>query len=118
MAKASSVPTNGSDWGKNSFANTRPVTVLYKKKSYHSIAVPTVDAMTARRSWALCSSGLKAVGVKWVAVIAFSHGAFRAQLANLRWNSPEFSQFRAAARVRIGGGLNFRQQRRFQELRV
>ena len=61
MAKASSVPTNGSDWGKNSFANTRPVTVLYKKKSYHSIAVPTVDAMTARRSWALCSSGLKAL---------------------------------------------------------
>ena len=27
------------------------LTVLYRKKSYHSIAVPIVDAITARRSW-------------------------------------------------------------------
>jgi hypothetical protein len=49
MAKAWRVPTTGSDCGKYSFANTSPVTMLYRKKSYHSMVVPTVLAMTARR---------------------------------------------------------------------
>src|SRR6516225_9328963 len=55
MAKACKVPTKGSDAGKYNFANTRPVTVLYRKKSYHSIVVPIVLAITARRSCAACS---------------------------------------------------------------
>src|SRR5262245_11708894 len=55
MAKLSNVPTKGSDFGKKSFANTSPVTVLYSTKSYHSIAVPIVLAMIARRSWTSCA---------------------------------------------------------------
>src|SRR5713226_3692178 len=50
MANACSVPTNGSDFGKYSWPNTNPVTVLYRKKSYHSIVVPIVLAITARLS--------------------------------------------------------------------
>src|ERR1700689_824938 len=53
---ACSVPNTGSDFGKNSCANTSPVTVLYRKKSYHSMVVPTVLAITARLS-CLRSSG-------------------------------------------------------------
>jgi hypothetical protein len=45
--KACSVPTSGSECGKKSGAKTSPVTVPYRKKSYHSMVVPTVDAMTA-----------------------------------------------------------------------
>src|ERR1700719_3903965 len=55
MPKACRVPTSGSDAGKYSLAKTRPVTVLYRKKSYHSIVVPTVLAITARRNCARCS---------------------------------------------------------------
>jgi hypothetical protein len=50
MPKAFKVPAIASDSGKYSFANTNPVTMLYRKKSYHSMVVPTVLAMTARRS--------------------------------------------------------------------
>jgi hypothetical protein len=50
------MPTSGSDLGKYSCANTNPVTVLYRKKSYHSIVVPIVLAITARLS-CLRSSG-------------------------------------------------------------
>ena len=50
-AKASSTPTSGSDFGKNSLAKTRPVTTLYRRKSYYSMVVPTVLAMIARRNW-------------------------------------------------------------------
>jgi hypothetical protein len=39
MAKACKVPTKGSDAGKYNFAKTSPVTVLYRKKSYHSMVV-------------------------------------------------------------------------------
>src|SRR5215472_16655681 len=56
MRNAWRVPTRGSEFGKYSLAKTSPVTVLYKKKSYHSIAVPTVLATTARLSWRRCSS--------------------------------------------------------------
>src|SRR6516225_5779977 len=64
MPKACSVPTSGSDPGKYSLAKTSPVTVLYRKKSYHSIVVPIVLAITARRNCTRCSSsesGLVAV---------------------------------------------------------
>ncbi len=47
--KASSTPTIGSDLGKNSLPKTSAVTVPYSRKSYHSIVVPTVLAITARR---------------------------------------------------------------------
>src|ERR671939_923637 len=50
MPNAFSVPVSGSFSGKNSRAKTRPLAVLYRKKSYHSIVVPMVLAMTARRS--------------------------------------------------------------------
>src|SRR5580692_7864725 len=56
MPKACRVPTSGSDAGKYSLAKTRPVTVLYRKKSYHSIVVPIVLAITARRNCTRCSS--------------------------------------------------------------
>src|SRR6266496_3907314 len=56
MRNACRVPTSGSEFGKYSLAKTRPVTVLYRKKSYHSIVVPTVLAMTARRSCRRCSA--------------------------------------------------------------
>src|SRR6516225_5351057 len=55
MAKACKVPTKGSDAGKYNFAKTSPVTVLYRKKSYHSIVVPIVLAITARRNCTRCS---------------------------------------------------------------
>src|SRR5690349_15492652 len=55
MPNACRVPTSGSDAGKYSFAKTSPVTVLYRKKSYHSIVVPIVLAITARRNWTPCS---------------------------------------------------------------
>jgi len=38
MRNAWSVPVSGSEFGKYSFAKTSPVTVLYRKKSYHSRA--------------------------------------------------------------------------------
>src|SRR3954452_13467236 len=44
-------PTLGELPGKNNFGNTRAATVPYRKKSYHSMVVPTVLAMTARRRW-------------------------------------------------------------------
>src|ERR1700722_18168114 len=50
MPNACSVPSAALDFGKYSCANTNPVTVLYRKKSYHSIVVPTVLAITARVS--------------------------------------------------------------------
>jgi hypothetical protein len=49
-------PDQRIDAGKYSLAKTRPVTVLYRKKSYHSIVVPIVLAITARRSCTRCSS--------------------------------------------------------------
>lgn len=51
----------GVEFGKNSFPKTSAVTVPYSRKSYHSIVVPTVLAMTARRNCARCSSGDKPV---------------------------------------------------------
>jgi hypothetical protein len=42
------------------------VTVLYRKKSYHSIAVPTVLATIARLSWRRCSSS----EIEGIAVVA------------------------------------------------
>src|SRR5215472_10273680 len=69
MAKACSVPTNGSDSGKYNLAKTSPVTVLYKKKSYHSIVVPVVLAITARRNCIRCSSSVSASGATPAIVI-------------------------------------------------
>ena len=51
----------GDDLGKNSLPKTSAAIVPYSRKSYHSIVVPTVLAMTARRSWARCSSADKDV---------------------------------------------------------
>ena len=39
---ACSTPISGSEPGKNTLLKTRPVTVPYSRKSYHSIVVPTV----------------------------------------------------------------------------
>src|SRR5919202_3457370 len=50
MPNAFSVPVRGSFSGKKSRAKTRPLAVLYRKKSYHSMVVPMVLAMMARRS--------------------------------------------------------------------
>ena len=59
---ACSTPTSGSDFGKNSLPNTSAVTVPYSRKSYHSIVVPTVLAITARRSCALVFGFGKSAG--------------------------------------------------------
>lgn len=40
VAKASIVPISGSSDGKNSLLNTSAAAVPYRKKSYHSTAVP------------------------------------------------------------------------------
>jgi hypothetical protein len=40
-------PINGSTLGKNSAGNTRAAITPYRKKSYHSMVVPTVLAITA-----------------------------------------------------------------------
>src|SRR2546426_2843172 len=50
MRKTWRVATRGAALGKNNLAKTRPVAVEYRKKSYHSIDVPTVLATTARLS--------------------------------------------------------------------
>src|SRR5215472_9886463 len=54
-ANAWSTPTNGSDLGKKSSPKTSAVTWPYSRKSYHSIAVPTVLAIMARRKCVRCS---------------------------------------------------------------
>src|SRR5215472_8373101 len=69
MVKACNVPTSGSDSGKYSLAKTSPVTVLYRKKSYHSIVVPIVLAITARRNCTRCSSSESGPAAISVAVI-------------------------------------------------
>src|SRR5580693_2617099 len=69
MPKACNVPTRGSDSGKYSLAKTSPVTVLYRKKSYHSIVVPIVLAITARRNCTRCSSSVSASGAVLAVVI-------------------------------------------------
>src|SRR2546427_6720434 len=48
VEKARRVPTNGSELGKNSRGNTSAAATPYRKKSYHSMVVPTADAVTAR----------------------------------------------------------------------
>jgi len=40
VANADSVPISGSAFGKNSLLKTSAAAVPYRKKSYHSIAVP------------------------------------------------------------------------------
>src|SRR5271169_1181530 len=69
MPKACKVPTSGSDSGKYSLAKTSPVTVLYRKKSYHSIVVPIVLAITARRNCTRCSNSESAPAAIPTAVI-------------------------------------------------
>src|SRR5919206_3188628 len=68
MPNAFSVPVSGSFSGKNSRAKTRPLAVLYRKKSYHSMVVPMVLAMTARRSCRLRSASSAPPGM--VAAVA------------------------------------------------
>src|SRR5580704_5547163 len=65
MPNELSKPVFASASGKKVFAKTSPVTMLYRKKSYHSIEVPIVLATTARtsieRRWLSLSSPLTAV---------------------------------------------------------
>src|SRR5262249_59805160 len=53
------------------------------KKSYHSIAVPTVDAMTARRSCLWCSTGESC----WKAVTSVVAMAFLPPAAKPKWGA-------------------------------
>src|SRR5262245_7666971 len=56
VEKDKSLPTNGAESGKYFCGKTSAAATPYKKKSYHSIVVPTAEAMTARticrRCWA------------------------------------------------------------------
>src|SRR5262249_34175176 len=97
MTYACNVPINGSESGKNSFAKTKPVTVLYSKKSYHSIVVPIVLAINARRSCPRCSEADKyGRAVRSVATLRSSLRrlphlpAFAANFAILRGECPQF----------------------------
>src|SRR3954453_2974641 len=49
VEKAARAPASSDSFGKNTFGKTRAAAVPYRKKSYHSIVVPTVLATTARR---------------------------------------------------------------------
>ena len=71
IAYACIVPINGSDCGKWSFAKTSPVTVLQRRKSYHSIVVPIVLAITARRNCLRWSMSERALVAIWAVVMAF-----------------------------------------------
>ena len=52
------MPTTGSALpGKNTWPNTSAAAVPYRKKSYHSSALPTTEAITARRSTVRAASG-------------------------------------------------------------
>src|SRR6516165_10689642 len=51
-ANACKVPVKGSDDGKYNLAKTSAAIWPYSRKSYYSIVVPTVLAITARLSWA------------------------------------------------------------------
>src|SRR5687767_12392434 len=54
VAKALNVPTRGSTFGKNRRLNTMAAAVPYRKKSYHSIVVPTKLArITGRMEWSV-----------------------------------------------------------------
>src|SRR5690349_14421669 len=68
VPNADSVAVNASSLGKYSLPNTRPAAVPYRKKSYHSMVVPMVEAMTALRRWALWSAGVSCTGVAMVAI--------------------------------------------------
>ena len=46
MPNASSVPVTGSDFGKNCDPKTSAAAEPYRKKSYHSTAVPMSEAKT------------------------------------------------------------------------
>src|SRR6266480_1121691 len=48
----------GSERGKNVCGKTSAAATPYRKKSYHSIEVPTADATTARTSWRRWSAAL------------------------------------------------------------
>jgi hypothetical protein len=50
VLKARIWPINGSNVGKKSLGKTRAAAVPYRKKSYHSMVVPTVLATTASTS--------------------------------------------------------------------
>src|SRR5919109_5447578 len=50
--KASRMPVLGSVWGTNCELSTSAAAMPYRKKSYHSIDVPIVEAITARWSCA------------------------------------------------------------------
>jgi hypothetical protein len=58
MPNACRVPVSGSDDGKYSLPKTSAAIWPYSRKSYHSIVVPTVLAMTARRNWVRCSKSV------------------------------------------------------------
>src|SRR5207342_1006556 len=63
VENASSVPTYGSEPGKNFFGRTVVAATPYRKKSYHSIVVPTAEAVTTRRRWRRRCSPVRASGV-------------------------------------------------------
>src|SRR6478672_1511321 len=100
MTYACNVPINGSEAGKNSFAKTSPVTVLYSRKSYHSIVVPIVLAINARRSCPRCSEADKdGLAVRSIATL-------RSSLRRLlrRPILPPVLQHTAGSVHRAGGG--------------
>src|ERR1700730_14979569 len=56
MPNDCSTPISGSDCGQNIGPKTRALSVPKSRKSYHSIVVPNVLAINARRNCARCSA--------------------------------------------------------------
>jgi hypothetical protein len=56
VPSASSVPTSGSDSGKNNCPKTSAAAVPYRKKSYHSMVVPMKLAAATFLTDCVCST--------------------------------------------------------------
>src|SRR5258707_6734324 len=62
VPKAIRTPLVGSTLGKNCELRTSAAALPYRKKSYHSIDVPIVEAMTARRNCCRVARSLADIG--------------------------------------------------------
>src|SRR6266851_7417354 len=71
VRNASSVPTTGSLFGKNSSPNTSAAAVPYRKKSYHSSADPILAARITRRRERPVLSAMMSVIVSPVLFLSF-----------------------------------------------
>src|SRR5664280_709328 len=73
VAKEARTPMYGELPGKKSLGKISAAAVPYRKKSYHSMVVPTVLARTARRRWPsaiACACEVSIVYSNWLSHLA------------------------------------------------